>query len=144
MRVPANTVGAFSCGPSQRSSCSGNVGWFAPAFTCNPLGQGMYRQPADPPYLACNDNERWLSLPGLVHTQCGEQLLVCYRGRRVTAVARDRSASNDSGNVHFEGSLGLLTALGADPDQRETFVSIYAMHERDQIASDPHCVGDPP
>jgi hypothetical protein len=60
---------------------------------------------------------------------------------RVTALARDRSASNESGNTHYEGSLGLLLALGASPDARETFVSVYALHERDRIASDPHCVG---
>lgn len=142
-QVPAHTFGAFQCGPQQAHSCSHNVGWFAPAFTCNPLANGLYRQPSDPPYLGCNDNERWLSLPGLTHEQCGETFLVCYRGRRVTAVARDRSASNDSGNMHFEASYGLLTAIGADPDERETFVSIYQMHERDQIAADPHCVGTP-
>jgi hypothetical protein len=103
---------------------------------------GRYRQPNDPPYLQCNDRERWLSLPGLKHSQCGERYLVCHRGKRVTATARDRSASNDSGRTHFEASLGLLQAIGADPDQRETFVSIYAMHERDRIAADPQCVGD--
>jgi hypothetical protein len=67
--------------------------------------------------------------------------LVCYRGVRVTAVARDKSASNDSGRFHYEASLGLLRAIGADPEERETFVSIYALHETDRIASDPHCVG---
>lgn len=137
--VPAETVGAFRCDASK--ACGRNGGWFAPGFTCNPLEPGRYRQPGDPPYLECRDNERWLSLPGLTHAQCGERYLVCHRGVRVTAVARDRSASNDSGNTHYEGSLGLVLALGASPDERETFVSVYALHERDRIASDPHCVG---
>ena len=138
--VPAATVGAFNC-PSPEGSCGANVGWFAPGFTCDPSQSGRYRQPGDPPFLNCDDNERWLSLPGLGHLQCGETYLVCHRGVRVTAVARDKSASNESGRVHYEGSSGLLRAIGADLAARETFVSIYAMHETDRIAADPHCVG---
>lgn len=140
--VPDQTPGAFSCDGRSEVSCSKNVGSFAPAFTCDPRGMGRYRQPDDPPYLTCNDRERWLSMPGLTHPQCGERYLVCHRGIRVTAIARDRSASNDSGIEHFEASLGLLEAIGADPAQRETIVSIYAMHERDRIAADPQCVGE--
>lgn len=140
MRVAPQTVGSFQCDASVHA-CSTNTGWFAPGFTCNPFEKGRYRQPDDSPYLACNDNERWLSLPGLSHVACGESYLVCHRGVRVTAVARDKSASNDSGRVHYEASLGLLHALGANPEARETFVSIYALHETDRIAADPHCVG---
>lgn len=142
--VPAESPGAFRCDGRARTSCRQNDGWFTPAFTCNPYAKGQYRQPDDPPYAGCNDQERWLSLPGLGHAQCGETYLVCREGVRVTAVARDRSAGNESGKTHFEGSLGLLHALGADPTQREAFVSIYALHERDLIASDPHCVGTRP
>ncbi len=140
--VPQATPGAFVCNGHSNVSCSKNVGWFAPAFTCNPLVLGRYRQPDDPPYLMCNDQERWLSIPNLTHHQCGQRYLVCHQGKRVTATARDRSASNDSGIRHFEGSLGLLHAIGADPAQRETLVSIYALHERDRIAADPQCVGE--
>lgn len=139
--VPARTPGAFRCEGTAAGSCSRNTGWFAPGFTCDPHGQERYRQPHDPPYLSCNDRERWLSMPGLTRRQCGERYLVCRHGIRVTAVVRDRSASNTSGNRHYEGSLGLLRALGADPRARETSVSIYALDERDRIASDPHCVG---
>lgn len=134
--APFQSAGAFRCDGTCRRD-----GWFAPGFTCDPREKGRYRQPDDPPYLACNDHERWLSLPNLGHAQCGETYLVCRDGVRVTAVARDRSASNGSGNVHYEGSLGLWRAIGADPSARETFVSVYALHERDLIASDPHCVG---
>jgi hypothetical protein len=141
--VAAETRGAFACTAlGQSPSCGEKRGWFAPGFTCNPSEPHRYRQPQDPPYLACDDNERWLSLPELSHGDCGESYLVCYRGVRVIAFARDRSAPNDSGKLHFEGSLGLLHAIGADPAQRETTVSIYALHERDLIASDPHCVGE--
>lgn len=139
--VPDGTLGAFACTGSTNPSCSQNRGWFAPAFTCNPLLPGRYRQPDDLPFLACSDTERWLSMPNLRREQCGEPFLVCYRGTRVLAVARDRSAPNGSGNEHIEGSLGLLQAIGADPTQRETIVSVYALHERDRMAADPHCVG---
>jgi hypothetical protein len=142
--VPAQTLGSFQCEPQGASSCSDKRGWFTPAFTCDPYHAQRYRQPEDPPYLGCDDQQRWLSLPGLSHSDCGERYLVCYRGVRVLAVARDRSAQNESGNAHYEGSLGLLRAIGADAEQRETIVSIYALHERDRIASDPHCVGSPP
>lgn len=138
--VPAQTLGAFRC-DTRANGCAASAGWFAPGFTCNPLEQGRYRQPEDPPYLACNDSERWLSLPNLSHSACGERYLVCYRGVRVTAIVRDKSARNDSGRVHYEGSLGLLNAIGADPEARETLVSIYALSETDRIAADPHCVG---
>lgn len=141
VRVADHTTGAYAC-RAQGASCSAKVGWFAPGFTCNPLEAQRLRQPSDPPYLTCNDHERWLSLPGLTTEQCGEHYLVCYRGERVLAVARDRSASNTSGNAHYEGSLGLLRAIGADPSQRESFVSIYPLSERDQIAADPNCVGE--
>lgn len=140
--VPNNTGGAYACDGRGPSSCSRNVGWFAPGFTCNPLALGRYRQPNDAPFLSCNDYERWLSIPGLTSDQCGTRYLVCHRGVRVTAVARDRSASNESGLRHYEGSFGLLLALGADHDARETFVSIYALDQREQIAADPNCVGD--
>jgi hypothetical protein len=139
--VPAGTQGAFRCEATAAASCSRNAGWFAPGFTCDPHAQERYRQPHDPPYLSCNDQERWLALPGLSRAQCGERYLVCRHGIRVTAVVRDRSAGNRSGHRHYEGSLGLLRALGADPRARETAVSIYALDERDRIASDPHCVG---
>ena len=141
--VPEGTAGAFSCA-SGMHRCAAQRGWFAPGFTCNPYEKGHYRQPDDRPFLSCNDNERWLSLPGLSHQECGATYLVCHRGVRVTAVARDKSASNESGRVHFEASLGLLQAIGADPEARETFVSVYGMHERDRIAADPHCVGSAP
>lgn len=140
--VPANTPGAYACGRQSAASCSHNVGSFAPGFTCNPLEPGRYRKPNDPPYLSCNDYERWLSVPGLTHDECGKRYLVCHRGVRVTAVARDRSASNSSGNRYYEGSFGLLLALGADHDARETEVSIYSLDQTDAIASDPHCVGE--
>jgi hypothetical protein len=140
VQVPANTPGAFSCA-GQKGSCSDNQGWFAPAFTCDPQQPGRYRQPADPPFLACDDHELWLSLPGLRHAQCGENYVVCRGGTRVIAVARDRSAGNDTGNVHYEGSLGLLHALGADPGERETVVSIYPLTERERMAMDPACSG---
>jgi hypothetical protein len=136
--APLESAGAFRCEAS--ASCRRD-GWFAPGFTCDPRAKGRYRQPGDPPYLTCNDHERWLSLPNLGHAQCGETYLVCRQGVRVTAVARDRSAGNDSGKVHFEGSFGLWRALGADLAERETFVSVYPLYERDLIASDPHCVG---
>ena len=136
-----DSSGAFACNGSSNPSCSQNRGWFAPAFTCDPLLPGRYRQPEDPPYLGCNDLERWLSMPRLGRAQCGESFLVCYQGVRVIAYARDRSAPNESGNEHVEGSLGLLQAIGADATQRETIVSVYALHERDRIASDPQCVG---
>jgi hypothetical protein len=139
--VPGQLPGSFSCLGSANTSCSQNRGWFAPAFTCNPLLPGRYRQPEDPPFLACSDTERWLSMPALRHEQCGESYLVCHRGARVIAFARDRSAPNGSGNQHIEGSLGLLQAIGANPDERETIVSVYALHERDRIAADPQCVG---
>jgi hypothetical protein len=67
--------------------------------------------------------------------------MVCYRGQRASAVARDKSASNDSGRVHYEASFGLLRALGADLEARETFVSIYARDDIDRISADPQCVG---
>lgn len=141
--VAPNTRGAFACGAQAGLRCgSSKQGWFAPGFTCNPHEPGKYRKPHDPPYLSCDDQERWLALPELTHAHCGEPYLVCYRGRRVIARARDRSAPNGSGKVHHEASLGLLLALGADPRERETIVSIYALHERDRIAADPHCVGD--
>jgi hypothetical protein len=140
--VSVPSAGAFLCDGQASGSCARNVGWFAPGFTCNPLAAGRYRQPEDAPYLGCNDQERWLALPGLESSQCGVPYLVCHRGARVTAVARDRSAANDSGRVHIEGSFGLLRALGADPSQRETIVSVYALDEGDRIAADPHCVGD--
>lgn len=140
--VEAETTGAFACGAEAATSCQRNSGWFAPGFTCDPRVPNRYRQPDDPPYLSCSDRERWLSVPGLTRAECGETYLVCHRGTRVTAVARDRSAPNGSGNVHFEGSLGLLRAIGGDPAQRDTIVSIYALHERDRIASDPQCTGD--
>jgi hypothetical protein len=143
VRVADATPGAFSCGGPE-DACNANRGWFAPGFTCDPSVPGRYRQPEDAPFLACNDNERWLSLPGLGHVDCGQRYLVCHQGLRVTAVARDRSASNDSGRFHYEASLGLLRAIGADPEARETFVSIYAMDDVDGIAEDPHCVGAPP
>ena len=136
--VPANTVGAFACA-AQPGAARGP--WFAPAFTCDPNAPHRYRQPNDPPYLTCDDQQRWLSLPELTQAECGESYLVCYRGVRTLAIARDRSAPNSSGRRHFEGSLGLLQAIGADPDQRGTVVSIYALHERDRIAADPQCVG---
>jgi hypothetical protein len=136
------TPGAFGCTGSTNAYCSQNRGWFAPAFTCNPLLPGRYRQPDDPPFLACNDLERWLSLPNLKHPQCGESFLVCRGGVRVIAYARDRSAPNGSGNMHVEGSLGLLQALGADPGAQETIVSVYSLEERDRIAADPQCVGE--
>jgi hypothetical protein len=141
--VPARTLGSFQC-EAQGESCSEKRGWFTPAFTCDPYHAQRYRQPQDPPYLGCDDQQRWLSLPGLTHSDCGEQYLVCYRGVRALAKARDRSAQNVSGNAHYEGSLGLLRAIGADPNERETIVSIYALHERDRIAADPHCVGSGP
>lgn len=140
--VPAGTPGSYACDSQSAASCSHNRGSYAPGFTCNPREPGRYRQPHDPPYLACNDYERWLSIPGLSHEQCGERYLVCYRGKRVTAVARDRSASNESGNRYYEGSFGLLLALAADHDARETFVSIYTLDQTEQIAADPHCVGE--
>jgi hypothetical protein len=140
--VASDTPGAFACGLTAGSLCGQNVGWFAPGFTCDPLQVHRYRQPQDPPYLRCDDNERWLSLPGLRHADCGETYLVCYRGTRIIAFARDRSAPNDSGKVHYEGSLGLLRAIGADPNERETLVSIYPLHDMERISSDPHCVGD--
>jgi hypothetical protein len=140
--VPAQTAGAYACDAQPNPTCSSKPGWFAPGFTCSPTALGRYRQPADPPYLACNDYERWLSIPGLTDAQCGTRYLVCHRGVRVTAVARDRSASNTSGKRHYEGSFGLLLALGADHDARETMVSIYALDERAAIASDPSCVGE--
>jgi hypothetical protein len=138
--APTGSAGAFQCDDPTLRTCR-RAGWFAPGFTCDPGAKGRYRQPGDPPYLACNDNERWLALPDLGHAQCGETYLVCREGVRVTAVARDRSASNASGRFHYEGSLGLWNAIGADLTQRETFVSVYPLHERDLIASDPHCVG---
>jgi hypothetical protein len=138
--APAGSIGAIQCNDPVRTACRRD-GWFAPGFTCDPRQQGRYRQPDDPPYLACNDHERWLSLPDLGHAQCGQTYLVCRAGVRVTAVARDRSFGNDSGKVHFEGSFGLWRALGADLSERETFVSVYPLHERDLIAADPHCVG---
>lgn len=141
VRVPARTAGAFRCAAPRARACSNNRGWYAPGFTCSPERSGRYRQPHDPPYLACNDQERWLSLPGLTSAQCGQRYLVCRNGVRVTAVVRDRSAQNQSGRKHYEASLGLLRALGADPGDRETFVSIYTLEERDRIAADPHCVG---
>jgi hypothetical protein len=136
--APANAPGAFACGP-ERGAPHG--AWFTPAFTCDPNTPHRYRQPNDPPYLTCDDRQRWLALPGLTQAECGESYLVCYRGVRTLAIARDRSAPNASGRRHFEGSLGLLQAIGADPDQRDTVVSIYALHERERIAADPHCVG---
>lgn len=139
--LPTAVAGAFRC-DTQTMPCSRSSGWYAPGFTCDPRVRGRYRQPEDPPYLACDDHQRWLSLPGLTHSQCGESYLVCHRGVRVLAEARDRSASNGSGRVHYEASLGLLRAIGADPEQRDTIVSIYALHERDRIAADPHCVGE--
>jgi hypothetical protein len=139
--VPARTTGAFDCG-AQAHACNADAGWFAPGFTCDPFSRGRYRQPDDAPYLACNDSDLWLSLPGLNHVACGETYLVCHRGKRVMAVARDRSASNDSGRVHYEASLGLLRALGADVAARETFASVYTLAETERIAADPHCVGE--
>lgn len=139
--VPARTLGGFPCDGTAHDTCGSKPGWFVPAFTCDPYHAQRYRQPEDPPYLGCNDQQRWLSLPGLSHTDCGAQYLVCYRGVRVLAVARDRSAENRSGNTHFEGSLGLLQSIGADPNERETIVSVYALRERDRIAADPQCVG---
>jgi len=139
--VADDTPGSFACAGQGGNGCSRNVGAFAPGFTCNPLEAGRYRQPNDPPFLACNDYERWLSMPGLTNKECGQRYLVCYRGKRVTAVARDRSASNVSGNRYYEGSFGLLLALGADHDARENLVSIYTLKQTDQIASDPHCTG---
>ena len=139
--VPVRTHGAFDCEAEATARCTSQPGWFAPGFTCSPGEVGRYRQPDDPAYLDCNDNERWLSIPGLLLEQCGETFLVCHRGRRVTAVARDRSAANASGHRHFEGSLGLVRALGADPAERETVVSVYRLTERDQIAADPQCAG---
>lgn len=136
--APANTLGAFAC-TTERGA--GRGAWFTPAFTCDPNTPHRYRQPSDPPYLMCDDRQRWLSLPELTQAECGESYLVCYRGVRTLAVARDRSAPNTSGRRHFEGSLGLLQAIGADPEQRGTVVSIYALHERERIAADPQCVG---
>ena len=141
VEVPEQTTGAFRCTAPETRACANNRGWYAPGFTCNPYEQGRYRQPRDPPYLACNDYERWLSLPGLRRAQCGQRYLVCRNGVRVTAVVRDRSAANQSGRMHYEGSLGLLRALGASPNDRETFVSVYTLDERERIAADPHCVG---
>jgi hypothetical protein len=138
--APFQSAGAFRCDAAAGVACHRD-GWFAPGFTCDPREKGRYRQPGDPPYLACNDHERWLSLPDLSHAQCGETYLVCRQGVRVTAIARDRSANNESGRIHYEGSLGLWRAIGADPAERETFVSVYPLHERDLIAADPHCVG---
>ena len=135
--VPERTLGAFACEPARGAG----RGWFTPAFTCDPVVQHRYRQPSDAPFLTCNDAQRWLSLPGLTQAECGESYLVCYRGVRTLAVARDRSASNSSGRQHFEASLGVLRAIGADPNERETIVSIYALHERDRIGADPQCVG---
>lgn len=137
------TPGAFFCGGSEHA-CRVNSGWFAPGFTCDPFVPGRYRQPGDAPFLGCSDNERWLSLPGLGVDECGKRYMVCYRGVRVPAVARDRSASNDSGRFHYEASLGLLRAIGADPDARETFVSIYALDDVEHMAEDAQCVGDWP
>lgn len=137
--VPAQTAGAFRCDSGPRGCVK--PGWFAPGFTCDPHVHARYRQPGDAPFLGCDDNERWLSLPNLTHEYCGQQFLVCYRGRRVFAVVRDKSARNDSGHVHYEGSLGLLRAIGADPAARETLVSIYALDEEKRIANDPECAG---
>jgi hypothetical protein len=137
------TPGAFFCGGSEHA-CRVNSGWFAPGFTCDPFVPGRYRQPGDAPFLGCNDNERWLSLPGLSHVECGKRYMVCHRGVRVGAVARDRSASNESGRFHYEASLGLLQAIGADPEARETFVSIYAFDDVESMAEDPQCVGTRP
>jgi hypothetical protein len=139
--VPAQSPGAFRCDQQSSAACRKSSGWFAPGFTCDPREKGRYRQPDDPPYLDCNDQERWLSLPNLGSAECGETYLVCRQGVRVTAIARDRSAGNDSGRTHYEGSLGLWRALGADLNERETFVSVYPLYERDLIASDPDCVG---
>ncbi len=137
------TLGAFQCG-GDAFACGVNSGWFAPGFTCDPFVAGRYRQPGDAPFLGCNDNERWLSLPGLSHVECGKRYMVCHRGVRVSAVARDRSASNDSGRFHYEASLGLLQAIGAEPDARETFVSIYEFEDVESMASDAQCVGTGP
>jgi hypothetical protein len=140
--VAAQTEGSFPCADRPELRCSAKPGWFAPAFTCDPEVPHRYRQPGDAPYLACDDRDRWLALPALTHHVCGETFLVCHRGARVLAVARDRSAPNGSGRTHYEASLGLLLALGADPAERETFVSIYSLADRDRIAEDPHCTGD--
>ncbi|HEX6240467.1 MAG TPA: hypothetical protein VFZ61_06220 [Polyangiales bacterium] len=136
--VPAHTPGAFACGADQRGA---PAGWFTPAFTCDPVVPHRFRQPGDGPFLTCNDQQRWLSLPGLTQAECGERYLVCHRGVRALAIARDRSAANASGRQHFEASLGLLHAIGGDPTQRETMVSVYALWERERIAADPQCVG---
>jgi hypothetical protein len=138
--VSRGTAGAFACSGQNGGGCSDNRGWFAPAFTCDPSTPGRYRQPHDPPFLACDDRELWLSVPGLTHTGCGEPFVVCHQGARVTAVARDRSAANDSGNKHYEGSLGLLLAIGADPEARDATVSVYPLSDRERIARDPACV----
>jgi hypothetical protein len=138
--VRAGTSGGFDCA-LDGGSCR-KPGWFAPGFTCNPELPHRYRQPNDPPYLACADHELWISLPALTHAECGETYMVCYRGARVLAVARDRSAPNGSGKLHYEASLGLLRALGADPDARETIVSVYPLADMAHISGDPSCVGD--